>query len=62
MTDENETPQVDETETAAPAPAIKADIPRGDCDRCDCTDCPGVGADTTAELAQHSKACPEKHF
>lgn len=32
------------------------------CDRCACDDCPGIDGDTTAELAQHSKACAEKHF
>lgn len=49
------------------APAIEPELPDVEvnvdlCDRCDCADCPGVSPDTTAELAQHSKACPEKHF
>lgn len=50
MTDE--TPEVIEPE------AQPVDL----CDRCDCDDCPGISPDTTAELAQHSKACPEKHY
>lgn len=32
------------------------------CDLCECEDCPGTDPDVTAELAQHSKVCPEKHF
>lgn len=53
MTDETLDPQVDETQDP-----VVAD----NCDRCACDDCPGIHPDTTAELAQHSKACPEKHF
>ena len=42
--------------------AVEETIVEDRCDRCACDDCPGVHPDTTAELAQHSKACPEKHF
>ena len=56
MTDE--TQPVEETEPQPePQPEV-VDL----CDRCDCDDCPGTSPDTTAELAQHSKACPEKHY
>lgn len=58
MTDETQ-PQVDETEAL---PTVSEVRPVDECDRCDCVDCPGVHPDTTAELAQHSKACPVKHF
>ena len=64
MTDENAAPEPQESE-AQPEPetvVVKQDILRTDCDRCPCEDCPGAHPDTTAELAEHSKACPEKHF
>lgn len=63
MTDENAAVEPQEPEApvepeAQPEPAPVVDL----CDRCECEDCPGISPDTTAELAQHSKACPEKHF
>ena len=43
-------------------PAVEQDIVRIACVLCPCEDCPGNHPDTTAELAEHSKACDVKHF
>lgn len=48
------------TDKASDEPTIE-ESPATGCDQCDCSDCPGPDADPLL-LAEHSKACGEKHF